>query len=142
MPRFGETSSNRLETCHLDLQLIFGEVIQQFDCSILCGHRGKAEQQEAFDSGNSQVQYPNSKHNSLPSMAVDAAPYFVELKNVDWKDEKAFAFFAGYVKRVAEELLRKRIITHRLRWGGDWDGDGRTLDERFKDLPHFELIPA
>lgn len=26
-----------------------------------------------------------------------------------------------------------------LRWGGDWDGDGQTTDERFVDLPHFEL---
>lgn len=26
-----------------------------------------------------------------------------------------------------------------LRWGGDWDGDGRSDDERFLDYPHFEL---
>lgn len=26
-----------------------------------------------------------------------------------------------------------------LRWGGDWDGDGRSDDETFVDLPHFEL---
>ncbi|MBM7070888.1 M15 family metallopeptidase [Shewanella sp. 202IG2-18] len=142
MPRFGKTSDNRLDTCHIDLQLIFKEVVKRYDCSIFCGHRGKAEQQEAFNSGNSQLQFPNSKHNLLPSMAVDAGPYFKELKNTSWEDACAFALFAGYVKRVSEELLERGIIKHRLRWGGDWDSDGRTLDESFKDYPHFELIPA
>jgi len=27
-----------------------------------------------------------------------------------------------------------------LRWGGDWNGDGRSDDERFLDLPHYELV--
>jgi peptidoglycan L-alanyl-D-glutamate endopeptidase CwlK len=27
-----------------------------------------------------------------------------------------------------------------MRWGGDWDGDGDTKDERFFDGPHFELV--
>jgi len=26
-----------------------------------------------------------------------------------------------------------------LRWGGDWDGDTETNDNRFDDLVHFEL---
>ena len=25
-----------------------------------------------------------------------------------------------------------------LRWGGDWDGDGTSLDQNFDDLAHFE----
>jgi len=27
----------------------------------------------------------------------------------------------------------------RLRWGGDWDGDTELDDNKFDDLPHFEL---
>ena len=27
-----------------------------------------------------------------------------------------------------------------LRWGGDWDGDRDFKDQRFIDLPHFELV--
>jgi hypothetical protein len=27
-----------------------------------------------------------------------------------------------------------------IRWGGDWDQDGFVADERFLDMPHFELI--
>lgn len=140
MPRFGKTSSERLATCHKDLQTIFNEVIKSLDCSILCGHRGKKEQDKALVDGFSQVQYPHSKHNPYPSLAVDAAPYFTDLKNTDWSDALAFANFAGYVQAVANELLAKGLITHRIRWGGDWDCDGRTKDHSFIDLPHFELV--
>jgi peptidoglycan L-alanyl-D-glutamate endopeptidase CwlK len=140
MPRYGNTSTKRLFTCHVDLQLIFNTVIAKYDNSILCGFRPKKEQNQAFDDGLSQVKYPNSKHNSFPSMAVDAGPYFIDLKNTDWEDHKAFCIFAGYVKRVADELLEQNKIIHKLRWGGDWDGDGRTVDEGFVDLPHFELM--
>jgi peptidoglycan L-alanyl-D-glutamate endopeptidase CwlK len=29
----------------------------------------------------------------------------------------------------------------RLRWGGDWDGDGHICEHGETDLPHFELLP-
>lgn len=140
MPQFGKTSKERLATCHPDLQLILNTAIKTVDCSIFCGHRNKANQNKAFDAGLSQVKWPDSKHNVFPSLAVDCGPYFPELRNTDWEDYKAFAVFAGYCMRIADELLEKELITHRLRWGGDWDGDGRTADESFVDLPHFELV--
>lgn len=140
MPEFGKSSRERLATCHPDLQLIFNTAIKTVDCSIFCGHRPKASQNKAFDDGLSQLKWPDSNHNSTPSVAVDAGPYFPELRNTDWADHKAFAVFAGYCMRIADELLEKKLITHRLRWGGDWDGDGRTVDEGFVDLPHFELM--
>lgn len=140
MPKYSQTSTKRLSTCHVDLQLIFNTVIDKYDNSILCGYRGEQAQTQAFQDGLSQVKFPNSRHNTLPAMAVDVGPYFVDLRNTDWDDHKAFALFAGYVKRVADELLEQGAITHRIRWGGDWNGDGRTLDETFVDLPHFELI--
>jgi len=142
MFKFSEVSNQRLVTCHRDLQLIFNEVIKGLDCSIFCGYRNEQNQNQAFKNNLSQLTFPNSKHNQLPSMAVDAGPYFVELKNTDWEDEKAFSLFAGYVKATAHRLLYEKKITHRVRWGGDWDNDGRTSDETFSDLPHFELIPV
>lgn len=140
MPQFGRTSLSRLSSCHPDLQLIFNETIKTVDCSILCGHRKELAQNQAYEAGFSQVEWPNSKHNLYPSYAVDAGPYFAEMQNVDWEDALAFAVFAGYVKRIAEDLYQQGKISHRLRWGGDWDGDGRSTDERFQDLPHFELV--
>ncbi len=29
-----------------------------------------------------------------------------------------------------------------IRWGGDWNGNGKSEDERFYDSPHFELHRA
>jgi len=129
MPSFSRTSLSRLNTCDERLQRLFKEVVKTWDCSILCGHRSKEDQNKAFDSGRSKLRYPQSSHNSLPSMAVDVAPY-----PIDWNDLGAFYMFAGYVMRIAEEMGVA------IRYGGDWDGDKKTADQRFNDLPHWEIL--
>lgn len=129
MNKFSEKSLERLSTCHPDLQKIFTKVIEKYDCTVTCGHRSKDEQDEAVRTGNSKLAWPNSKHNSLPSKAVDVVPY-----PVDWADSTRFYHFAGYVLAVAE------FYGIKLRWGGDWNGDLKFRDEKFKDLPHFELV--
>ena len=135
MPEFGTVSLSRLTTCHPDLQVLFSVVVEKFDCSILCGHRDEIAQTEAFEGGFSKVQWPNSKHNQYPSLAVDVAPY-----PVDWKDERRFYYFAGQVMAVATALYQQGEIEHEIRWGGDFDQDTQVKDETFRDLPHFELI--
>jgi len=139
MPAFSQRSQDRLDSCHPDLQVIFNEIIQHTDCTIICGHRSEAEQTKAFEARNSQVQYPNSKHNQIPSMAVAVAPYFKDI-GLDWSDIKAFSVFAGVVKEVTRRLREEGRINTYIRWGGDWDSDGRTNDQDFDDLPHFELV--
>lgn len=135
MSKYSDTSKGRLKTCHKDLQLIFNTVIAHFDNSILCGHRDEAAQMEAYNSGKSKVKWPNGKHNRVPSMAVDAAPY-----PIDWEDRERLTLFAGYVLGVAEVLHDEGMVTHRLRWGGDWDIDTEVADNGFDDLVHFELV--
>lgn len=129
MPQFGKKSQENLLTCHTDLQRLFLEVVENFDCSIICGHRSEEEQNEAFRANRSQKKYPDSKHNSIPSIAVDVCPY-----PIDWENLNRFYFFGGYVKKTAE------LLGIKIRWGGDWDGDTLTTDQKFMDLPHFELI--
>ena len=128
MAKFGRTSVSRLDTCDKSLQNLFNEVVKHFDCSILVGHRGEKEQNEAFDKGNSQVRWPKGKHNSNPSTAVDVAPY-----PIDWEDRERFTYFAGFVKGIAANTGIS------LRWGGDWDNDTDLKDNKFDDLVHFEL---
>ncbi len=128
MPQFGKRSKERLETCHPRLQELFNEVVKNYDCSILQGTRSKEEQDKFFREGKSKVQYPNSKHNSTPSMAVDVAPY-----PIDWNNTNRFYHFAGYVNGVADTMGIN------LRWGGDWDSDKDFSDNHFNDLPHFEI---
>lgn len=129
MARFSEKSLERLKTCHPDLQILFKSVVEKYDCSILEGHRGQQRQDDLLAEGRTKVEFPNSKHNSLPSMAVDVAPY-----PVDWNTKERFYHFAGYVLAVA------RTMGIKIRWGGDWDGDLTFKDQTFHDLPHFELI--
>lgn len=129
MPNYSAKSLKELSTCDEQLQLVFNKVIKHFDCSILKGHRKRKEQDEKYRLGLSKVQYPNSKHNSSPSLAVDVAPY-----PIDWKDRERFHYFAGYVMGTAISLGK------RIRWGGDWDKDTQVKDNSFDDLLHFELI--
>lgn len=135
MPKFSARSAAALQTCHADLQKIFAEVIVHFDCTVIQGHRTEQEQNAAFRAGKSKLQYPQSKHNSSPSMAADVVPY-----PIDWNDTDRMRYFAGFVKGVAALLYRQGVITHQVRWGGDWDRDTELKDNRFQDLPHFELI--
>jgi peptidoglycan L-alanyl-D-glutamate endopeptidase CwlK len=136
MPHFGLTSRKRLDTCHKDLQAIFVEVVKGFDCAILCGHRDEVAQMLAYESGKSQLTWPDSKHNTFPSMAVDVAPW-----PLDWNDRGAFYMLAGYVLCTADRLRAEGRITHRLRYGGDWNGNHNTRDQKLHDLPHYELKP-
>lgn len=128
MNKFSKTSAARLATCHPDLIKVFTRVLELCDCSILCGHRTEEEQNAAFAEEKSQVQYPNGKHNTLPSRAVDAAPY-----PIDWNDRERFSYFAGLVVGVGASMGIA------IRWGGDWDNDFDLKDNNFDDLVHFEL---
>lgn len=137
MNRYSETSKSRLSTCHRDLQTLFNHVVIEYDNTIVCGYRGEKEQNEAFSKGNSQLQFPKSKHNHHPSLAVDAAPF--ENTGIDWS-EKQCRDFAGYVLGVAHQLYRIGVIKHRIRRGVDWNIDNDVNDNKFDDLCHFEII--
>ena len=128
MPRFGKRSISRLKTCDQKLQELFYEVVKHFDCSIIEGHRGEERQNKAYADGKSKVKYPNGKHNQNPSVAVDVAPY-----PIDWSDRDRFHYFGGFVLGVAKEMGMN------IRWGGDWNQDTETKDNKFDDLVHFEI---
>lgn len=128
MAEFGTRSKTNLMTCDPRLQDLLETVVEYFDCAVICGHRTEEEQEKAFHEGRSKARWGQSMHNTLPSMAVDVVPY-----PVDWEDRERFHHFAGFVRGIAHA---KGI---NIRWGGDWDGDMDLKDNRFDDLPHFEL---
>lgn len=129
MPTFGKRSRSNLDAAHKDLQILFNEVIKHYDCSVICGHRNKSDQNKAYFDGRSKLKFPQSKHNCLPSNAVDVVPY-----PINWKDTDRFYHFSGFVLGVAATLDIK------IRWGGDWDSDTDLHDQSFMDLPHFEIV--
>jgi hypothetical protein len=129
MPEFSTASLGHLASCDVRLHRLFNRVIRTVDCTILEGHRGQARQEEMLRTGKSQAAWPNSKHNSEPSLAVDVAPY-----PLTWDDRERFCLFAGFVLGVASEMGIP------LRWGGDFDMDWEVRDSIFSDLVHYEIV--
>lgn len=121
MPKFGKRSRKELATAHPDLQRLFSEVINLIDCAVICGHRGHADQDKAFAEGKSKLKWPNSKHNKVPSLAVDVAPW-----PSLYSDMEKFVSLIDVVKSTARRLGIK------ITCGIDW--------KRFPDAPHVELL--
>ena len=136
MPELNKRSKDILKGCHKDLQLIAEKVSEEYPCVVISGHRGKDEQNLLFHSGRSKLEFPDSKHNEMPSEAIDIIPF-----PVNWTDRESFYSLGGYIRGIAKRLLEEGLITHRVRWGGDWDNDFNLKDQSFIDLPHVELIP-
>ena len=122
MPRFSQRSKNRLNSCHSDLQIIMNEAIKEYDFSILEGHRTIERQYQLYLDKKSQLDGVNKKgkHNYIPSLAVDIAPY-----PIDWSNIQRFKDLSKIIKRIAKEKGIK------ITWGGDW--------KRFVDMPHYQI---
>lgn len=134
MHSFGSSSTRRLGECHPDLIKLFTEIIKHVDCSVLCGHRGKEDQDEAVATGKSHAPWPKGRHNQFPSNAIDVAPYDPRIKGgIPWEDRERLTLFAGFVLGIAEKM------DINIRWGGDWNKDFKVADNKFDDFPHFEL---
>lgn len=126
MPKFSQKSEERLLTCHPDIVKVCRELIKQYDFAVLCGHRGKEEQNAAFDAGNSRLIYPQSAHNRVPSHAVDIAPY-----PVDWGNLVHFREMLCRFDALAKLMRERGEIDSEFEYGADWDS--------FKDYPHIEI---
>lgn len=135
MPSFSAVSKMRLQECADDLQIVMNEAIKIIDFSVTCGYRNEKEQQKAVELKRSKLNYPNSKHNKKPSLAVDIAPY-----PIDWKNLGRFKFVAGIVLGIAYAFYEQDIIKHKIRWGGDWNRNYDITDDKWTDLPHFEIV--
>jgi len=142
MYKFGQTSKQRLSTCHIDLQHILNRAIEisDIDFGVAEGNRSIEKQQQYYKEGKTTLDGVNqkSKHNYMPSLAVDIFPYFNN--GINW-DNEHMSYLAGIIHAVAEMLYEQKVISHKIRWGGNWDMDGVILlDQKFDDRPHFELI--
>lgn len=122
-------SLKHLSTCDSRLYDVFTKAAELVNITIIEGHRGEARQNQLRRTGKSQVSYPNSDHNSIPSRAVDAMPY-----PIDWKDRERATLFAGLIMGIGHSM------GIRIGWGGDWDSDWKVQDNNFDDFAHFFLI--
>lgn len=141
---FGRSSCKQRDTCHPKLVAVLNLAITQAttDFATVCGRRGEVAQTKAFEDGNSKTPWPDSQHNCVlddlltedpagVSNAFDVAPY---VKGIPWEDEGAFYMLAGFILSAAKQLGVELI------YGGDWDRDGLTEDQQFRDLGHFQGV--
>lgn len=124
----GSSSQAKLAACHPELRRFVNTLVMGVDAghlaeddvldiTVICGFRNEADQNKAFNEGKSEKQWPNSKHNQMPPLAVDIAPY-----PIDWSQKGLPRFMAlrRYALGVAQGMgIKIRVIS----W--DW--------------PHYEL---
>ncbi|MGY6772112.1 M15 family metallopeptidase [Gallibacterium sp. ZY190522] len=132
MFKFSQRSEKHLQGVHCDLVKVVRKALEYstVDFAVIEGVRTKARQAQLFKQGATKTM--NSRH--LTGHAVDLAP-LVEGK-IPWSERDKFKEIAKAMFRAAKELN----VT--IRWGGDWNGNGKSEDERFYDGPHFELHRA
>jgi peptidoglycan L-alanyl-D-glutamate endopeptidase CwlK len=133
--RFSMASLASRAKLHPKLIACVDLAIREMDFKILDATRGRAAQERAFALGHSKARFGDSAHNYLPAVAVDLfpAPYSWDTKRADVRD--AFKQLADVMMHAGQRLGVP------LRWGGDWDRDGRPNSVGLIDLPHFELHP-
>ncbi|MFY0654993.1 MAG: M15 family metallopeptidase [Cyclobacteriaceae bacterium] len=155
---FGNKSFSNIQTCERDIQTILNQVIKitRVDFGVSHGTRSPEVQFELYKQGRKEtstgwiiedkskvVTYcdgyeKKSKHNYEPSKAFDIYA-FVNGKATWNKDY--LLYLGGLIIGVSELLYEQEKITHKLKWGANWDMDDEIItDQGFMDLPHFELV--
>ena len=124
MPKFGKRSKERLRGIDARLVSVLNELVKIMDVTIIEGLRSEQRQEKLLKEGSTKTKF--SKH--ITGKAVDLAPY-----PIDWNDRDRFHYMGGMIRGIAKQLNVP------VRWGGDWDGDGETKDNRFDDLVHVEI---
>lgn len=139
MYKFSNHSKKHLDTLHKDLRKICEVAIKFHDFRVQEGYRSEEKQNRAFKAGASKLKYPQSKHNTQPSTAMDLLP-FVNGSFIGWEDWKQWRYFGGFIIGIANTLYELGEIESQIRWGHDWNKDNNLGDHRFIDAPHFEII--
>ena len=120
MNTLSKKSIQKLNTCHSDLKRLIKTVALEEKCAVICGFRGRYEQEKAYYDGKSKAKWGMSKHNLKPSQAVDVVPL-----PLDWNNIERFEKLGRKIMQKADEL------NINIKWGRDFKG--------LKDYPHFEL---
>lgn len=133
MAYFGGRSKAALATCHVDMRRVSEDIIKWYDHSIIWGHRDEETQNEMYNRVPrvTKARWPDSKHNELPSLAIDFAPWPLLYE----APEEDFCVIAGAY------MFRGYELGIEVGWGGDWNLNRTTSDEdTLKDWGHLWLV--
>lgn len=136
--QLSKLSKARLSTCNEPIISAVKYLLQFIDVGVVCGHRGRVAQNEAFANKATKVKFPDSQHNKHPSDAIDLVVYVDGMGYINEKTApQTYRQYYGYIAGI----LRAYCAEHNLlfRWGGDWDRDANFNDQKFNDLLHFEI---
>ena len=111
-----------------ELQGLVDDLLVYMDVSLTTGHRTENAQNDLYPK-YTKVQWPNSKHNSFPSLAIDLQPYPYPDNENDLR--AGLGYMAGLARCIAESR------GFQIRWGGDWNRNGDVTDNNFDDLFHI-----
>lgn len=105
--------------------------LSAIDFSVLEGFRTHERQEQLYAQGrtapgNIVTWTMKSKH--LDGKAVDLVPY-----PLDWNDMKKFDQISKAMFAAADELGVS------IRWGADWNQNGKPREKGETDSPHFEI---
>lgn len=139
MYKFSKSSLAKLTGVHPDMVKVVTKAltISSVDFSVIEGVRTVERQKELWAQGRTKpgpivTWTMNSKHFIDPKTgyghAVDLLPV------TGWNDQEGFKAVATAMLVAAEELNIK------IRWGADWDMDGKPYEKGEIDSPHFELV--
>lgn len=131
--KLGKTSLARLKGVDECLVKVVMRAIEisEVDFTVLEGLRSLERQRELYAQGRTTpgkivTWTMNSRH--VEGKAVDLVP-----SPVDWNDLEKFNKIKDAMFQAARE------IDVNLRWGADWDGDGKYREKGEYDSPHFEV---
>lgn len=133
----GARSLARLNGVHPNLVRVVRRAISlsAVDFTVVEGLRTPERQAELFAQGRTKpgakVTWTlKSKH--IDGLAVDLAPVLPG-GAIDWTNHAAF----NEISRAMFAAAKEQGIT--LRWGADWDRDGKPRERGETDSPHFEI---
>lgn len=138
--KLSKRSLANLEGVHPKLVLVVKRALElsQVDFTVIEGVRTPERQKELYAQGRtapgSIVTWMLTSNHFVNKAtgfghAVDIVPY-----PVDWKNTAAFDAVAKAMFQAADELAVK------IRWGADWNMDGKPRERGETDSPHFEIV--
>ena len=160
MNTWGARSQRERATSDARLNEVGDIVLEIKNHSVLKGHRDQYDQHAAFtsDPQRSKLDWPDGKHNELPSKAQDVRTYPNPPTSSLAEDFAALEKYdsSPLFKRVLETLraqpLREdqlyllglykgvsHMLGYKFRTGADWDRDGEIADNGFEDFFHVEV---
>jgi peptidoglycan L-alanyl-D-glutamate endopeptidase CwlK len=131
-------SLKRLNGVHPDLRRVIQRAILKSDqdFAVLEGVRTPERQKHLYAQGRTRpgpkVTWTLTSNHFVKAdgfgHAVDLAPF-----PIDWSDPRKFDAIAAAMFAAADDLAIP------IRWGADWDRDGKPRERGESDSPHWEL---